>query len=273
MTSTRRGSPATSTLPVASWRSVALPTEHGGWSLAAEPAILGLAVAWSWSGLAIGLATMLAFVTRTAVKVVLVDRHRKRWLPRTSLAARIASVELVTLCGLAVVAWIGAPANFWLPLALAAPLVGLELWYDMRSRSRRLLPELAGAIGIGSVAAAIGLAGGLRTTLAFGLWCVIGARATAAIAYVRVQILRTKANPSPFWISDLAQVAAAVAVLVGWVLDAVPLAGVIVIAILGVLNIVALRRPPQRAVAVGVQQTLVGLVVIGVTAVAVRSLM
>ena len=48
---------------------------------------------------------------------------------------------------------------FWVPLAVAAPFVGVELWFDMRSRGRRLIPELAGTFGIGSVVAAIVLIG------------------------------------------------------------------------------------------------------------------
>ena len=105
------------------WRQVAVPTEHGGWSLTAEPVVLGLIVAWSGSGLALGLAAMLAFVARTPLKIVLVDRWRNRWLDRTRLAAWIAAGELALIATLAVVAATGADNNrFWIPLAVAAPL-------------------------------------------------------------------------------------------------------------------------------------------------------
>ena len=254
-----------------SLKAVALPTEHGGWSLTAEPAILGLIVAWSWSGLALALAAMLAFVTRTPVKVVLVDRHRRRWLPRTRLALVISAVEIMVLVGLAVAAWRSAEQQFWVPLAAAAPLILLELWYDMRSRSRRLLPELAGTVGIGSIAAAIGLAGGVTTSVAVGLWCVIGARSAAAIPYVRCQILRTKSHPAPFWTSDLAQIVSVIVVVVGWLLAAVPLAAVLVVACVGCLNLLALRQPPRRAVVIGIQQMVFGSLVVAVTAIAVRA--
>ena len=52
------------------WRQVAVPSEHGGWSLTADPVVLGLVVAWSWPGLALGMAAMTAFVARAPVKVV-----------------------------------------------------------------------------------------------------------------------------------------------------------------------------------------------------------
>ena len=57
-----------------------MPDEHGGWGLTAEPALLGLLVAPSWAGAALGIAAFLAFLVRTPLKLVLVDRWRGRWL-------------------------------------------------------------------------------------------------------------------------------------------------------------------------------------------------
>ena len=252
------------------WRQVAVPSEHGGWNLTAEPILLGLVVAWSWPGLALGVAAMLAFVARTPVKVVLVDRWRHRWLDRSSLAARVAAVELGIIVVLAALAAAGAIDNrFWVPLALAAPLVAVELWFDMRSRSRQLIPELAGTVGIGSVAAAIALAGGASATLAIGLWVVVSARAGAAIPYVRTQVFRAHRRPVNLWHSDLAQALAVVAIVVAWTWDAVPLAPVVVVAAIAVFNVVAVRGPVKRAVVIGVQQTIFGIAVVAVTAIAV----
>lgn len=252
------------------WRSVALPSEHGGWSLTAEPAVLGLLVAWSWPGLALGLAALMAFVARTPLKVVLVDGRRHRLLDRTRLAARIAAAELAVLVALAAYAASASDGGFWVPLAVAVPLVAAELWYDMRSRSRRLVPELAGAIGIGSVAAAVAIAGGASTRVAWGLWAVIAARSVAAIPYVRSQILRTRSKPSPRWHSDLAQLVAVVAAVAAWFGDLVPLASVVAIGVLGVINAVALRSTPRPAAVIGIQQMVYGVSVIAVTAVAVN---
>lgn len=252
-----------------SWKSVALPTEHGGWSLTAEPAILGLLVAWSAPGLALGLAAMVAFMARTPLKLVLVDRFRHRWLPRTRLAAQIAAAELTLLAALAVYA-VSAADPFWLPLAVAAPLIGIELWFDMRSRSRRLLPELAGSVGIGSVATAIALADGASSSLAWGLWVVIAARSVAAIPYVRTQILRAKSRPGPNWYSDAAQIAAVGAVVLGLAFDLVPAAAVVAITAVAAINVAAVRLTPRPAVVIGIQQTLVGIAVIVATALAIN---
>ena len=120
------GAAATAARPVAPWRQVAIPTEHGGWSLTAEPVVLGLLVAWSWPGAALGVAAMLAFVARTPLKLVLVDRWRHRWLDRSRLALRIAAVEIALIVVLgAVAAATSANGWFWVPLAAAAPLVGI----------------------------------------------------------------------------------------------------------------------------------------------------
>ena len=162
---------------------VAIPSEHGGWSLTIEPVILGLIVAWSPAGLALGFGAVLAFMARTPIKIVLVDLWRRRWLARSSMAAKVAIAELGLIGGLAGWALTQVTGRVWMPLVLAAGLVGVELWFDMRSRSRRLLPELAGAVGIGSVAAAIGLADNATATVAAGLWILVGARSVAAITF------------------------------------------------------------------------------------------
>lgn len=256
--------------PSGLWRQVAMPTEHGGWSLTAEPVVLGLIVAWSWAGLALGVAAMLAFVARTPLKIVLVDRWRGRWMDRSRLAARIATVEVSAIAALGVWAAVAASNGwFWVPLATAAPLVGIELWFDMRSRSRRLVPELAGTIGIGSVVAAIVLATGESTTLAVGLWVVIAARAVAAIPYARTQVFRAHGWPVTRWHSDLAQGAAVAAVAVAWSLDAIPIAPVLAVAVIAAFNIAAIRGPVKRAVVIGLQQMTFGIAVVAITAIAV----
>jgi hypothetical protein len=251
-----------------SWRSVALPSEHGGWSLTAEPVLLGLLVAWSWPGFALGLAAMLAFVARAPLKLVLVDVWRRRWLDRTRLAAKIAAGETVALALLVGWAAVAGDPGFWVPLAFAAPLIALELWYDMRSRGRRLLPELAGSIGIGAVASSIALLGGTSTKLAWGLWMVIAIRSLAAVPYVRAQILRTRTKPSPNWISDLAQLVAATVAIAAWQVDLIPAASAVALVVLGALNFVALRLAPRRPVVIGIQQMILGVAVIATTAIA-----
>jgi hypothetical protein len=178
--------------PRSRWRAVAVPDEHGGWGLTAEPALLGLLVAPSWAGGALAAAALVAFLARTPLKVVLVDRWRRRRLPRTSLAAQVAAAEIAALAGLAAVAGVRAGWAWLVPVAVALPLVAIELWFDMRSRSRRLVPELCGAVGMAGAAAAVAVAGGASATLAAGLWLVLAARSVASLPFARAQDLRLR---------------------------------------------------------------------------------
>lgn len=248
------------------WRPLAVPSEHGGWGLTLEPVVLGLLVAPSAAGVALGLAAFLAFLVRTPVKLVLVDRWRHRWLERTGLAATIAAVELTVLGILALAAGRWSGWGWLVPVAIAVPLVVVELWFDMRSRGRRLLPELCGSIGIGSVVAAIALAGGASGRLAVGLWLVIGARAAASIPFVRVQIDRLRHGSGSTAMSDGAQLAgvsiAATAVLV----DGRVIAGAVGVMALAVVQTAWLRQPSVPAKVLGLRQLVLGLALVAVTA-------
>lgn len=252
------------------WRAVAVPTEHGGWGLTLEPVLLGLVIVPSVPGAVLGLVALLAFLARTPLKLVLVDRWRGRSLDRTRRAAQVASAEVALLAALLVIVAFTAEGRFWIPLVAALPLVGLELWFDMRSRSRRLVPELAGTIGIGSVAAAIVLAGGEAAEVAAGAWWLIGARAIASIPFVRFQILRGKRQPARRWAQDLAQLGGAAVALAGVDLDLLPwIAGVAVVALAAVQFVLARLAPPRPAIA-GAQQLVMGVTVTLVGALALR---
>lgn len=265
-------SPGTAAAPAAreraTWRSVAVPTEHGGWALTLEPALLGLLIAPSGAGVAIGIAALFGFMARTPSKVVLVDRWRRRRLPRTTTAARIAVAEIVAIVVLLAVATASGVRSFWIPLLIAAPLVTVQLWFDMRSRSRRLAPELAGTIGIASVAAAIVLAGGGAVAVAVGAWMLMAARAVASLPFVRYQLSRMSSRPQPRWPAELAELVGILAAVVGAALGWISWPAVAVLVGMVVLQMVLARVPSPRAAVVGVIQLVVGLglvVVAGLT--------
>jgi YwiC-like protein len=251
-------------------RAVAVPSEHGGWGLTAESVILGLLVAPSVAGVALGFAALIAFVARTPIKVVLVDRFRHRRLPRTRLAARVGTTELLVLGALVALVALRSGREWWAPLVAAGPLVAIEVWFDMLSRSRRLVPELCGAVGVSSVAAAIARAGGTGWSVAIGLWVVLAARSIACIPFARAQVQRIKGHAAKRWGSDLAQAAALAVIITGWAVGAVPLAAVAAVAILGALQLCWLRRPPPAVIVLGVTQVLIGVAVVLTAAAAVR---
>lgn len=258
------------------WRAVALPSEHGGWGLTLEPVLLGLAAVWSVAGLAIGVAAFLAFLARTPLKLVLVDRRRDRALPRTRRALLVASVEVVALASLAAFALARSGAVWLIPVAVAAPFVGVQLVFDARSRGRRLVPELCGAAGIAAAAAAIVVAGAGTAAsaadgrLAAALWLVLVARAVAAIPAVRCQILRLRRGEVRPHTSDLAQLAGVALAVIAVVVERRALAGAIAMVVIAVVHAIAVRRPAPAAKVIGLRQMALGLALVAVTALGVR---
>jgi hypothetical protein len=250
-------------------RSIALPAEHGGWGLTLEPAVLGLLLAPSAAGWCIAAGAMVAFLVRTPAKLVAVDRRRGRRLERTRLAERVAAGELVILALLAAGALRLGEPGFWMPGLAALPLVVVEGWFEVRSRGRRLIPELAGAIGVGSVAAMVVLADGQPGRLAAGVWLVLAARVTTSIPHVRAQIARLHQR-RPQAHAALAGDLAAVAFAAGAVaLDRDLAAGGAAILVVIVLQRIASRRTVPRAVVIGAQQTALGIGVVAATAIGV----
>ncbi len=250
----------------AGWRAVAVPSEHGGWGLTLEPVLLGLLVAWSAAGLALGVAAFAVFLLRTPAKLVAIDIRRKRWLDRSRLALRIALGELVVLAGAVAVVVVEAGWPWLIPVAVAAPLVVVELSFEVRSRGRRLVPELCGAMAVAAVAASIVIVAGARAGLAAGVWLVLAARAAGAIPFVRVQITRLRSGTGKVWQSDLAQFVAIGAGVAAVVADRRLAAGAVGIAALAVVQSVWVRRAPIPAKQVGLRQMAIGFVLVAVTA-------
>jgi hypothetical protein len=253
------------------WRAVVVPSEHGGWGLTLEPVLLGLLVAASSAGVALAVAGFVGFLVRTPLKLVLVDVWRHRWLRRTTLAATVAGGELAVLVALAVAAGVWSGWEWLVPVAIAVPLVVVEMWFDMRSRGRRLLPELCGSVGIGSLAAAIALAGGESGRLATALWLVIVARAVASIPFVRVQIERLRHGSGSTVLGDRAQLAGVLVAAAAVLVDHRLAAGAVAVAALAAAQAVWLRRPPVAAKVLGLRQLLLGLVVVAVAAAGVAA--
>jgi hypothetical protein len=261
--------PAARPVARAPWRSVALPAEHGGWGLTLEPGLLGLLVAPSVAGLCIALGAMVAFLARTPLKIAAVDRRRGRVLERTRSAQRVAAGELVVLAGLALAAVrLGAPW-FWVPGVAALPLLAVEASFEVRSRGRRLVPELAGAVAICSVAAMVALADGRSGAVATGLWFLLAARVATSIPHVRAQIARLHGRPSSSTVTlagDLAAMALS-AIAIG--LDRSLVSGAMAIGAVIVVQRRAELRAVPRPVVLGMRQMAMGLAVVGAAAMGV----
>ena len=250
----------------AKWRAVAVPREHGGWGLTLEPVLLGLLVAWSWAGLAVGLAAFGGFLVRTPIKVAAVDARRGQWRGRSRLAMQIAAAELAAIAALVTVATITAGFEWWTPVAIAAPLVAVELWYDVRSRSRRLVPELCGAVGVAAASAAVVLAGGGGHRLAFGVWLVLTARSIASIPFVRAQIMRARRGSTETRSSDLAQLAGVLVAAGAVALEPSTWLGAVLVTAIVFAQVWWSRRDPPAVKVIGFRQMGLGLAVVAATA-------
>jgi len=248
------------------WRTVALPKEHGGWGLTAEPALLGLLVATGTAGVCLAAAAMVAFLARTPLRVVLVDRYRNRWLTRSSMALAILAAEVVVLATLVVGAQALARGDFWAPVIVAGPLVLVQLGFEARSKGRRLLPELAGAVGICSVAAMIVIADGGDVRLAAGIWMVMAARAVTSIPHVRNQIARLHGRPEQATVALIADGASLAAALGAVLLCRSLAAGAVAIVAVVAVQRVATRLAVPRPAVLGVRQMAMGFSVVLVTA-------
>lgn len=252
-----------------SWRMVVIPSEHGGWGLTAEPILLGLLLAFSWAGLAIGAAAFLAFLVRTPLKLAIGDRRRHRSLRRTTLAWRFAALELAGIGAFTAVATTVAGWEWLIPAAVAIPLVVVELWFDIRSRSRRLIPQLFGTIGIASVAAAIVIAGEGEPELAVAAWLVLGGRGLASVPFVRTQIRRLHRGDLALGTTDTFQVVGALIALVAFAIERSVVAGSLSVVVLAAAQMVWLKRPVAPAKVTGLRQMAFGFAVVGATALSV----
>lgn len=254
-------------------KPIALPVEHGGWGFTLEPVLLGLLVAPTWAGGALGGFALSAFLTRHPLKLWLADSLARRQYPRTKYARRFA-----LLYGGAALAALGlamrfAREDFWMPLVLAVPLVLVQLSLELRDQARSLVAEIAGALAMGALAPAIALAAGVDAETAYGLWLVLGGRGIAAIFYARVQVRRARGKGeqvrlAPAWLamtlSTLVLFAAAWSNLIPWL-------GAISTALLLPLAGITFYRPAAPAKVVGWTQIAFGLLVVMATVTGVRA--
>jgi hypothetical protein len=173
---------------------------------------------------------------------------------------------LVLLVSFAAAAVLAAGWAWLIPVAVAAPLVAVELWHDVRSRSRRLLPELCGALGITSVAAAVVLAGNGTIELAIAAWLILAGRGLASVPFVRTQISRLRRGETALGATDTFQVVGALVALGAVVIERSVVAGAIAVVLLALAQMFWLRRPVPPAKVIGIRQMAFGFTVVGITA-------
>ncbi len=181
-------------------KTIALPAEHGGWGIVLEPIALGLMLAPSIAGAYLALSALAFFLARQPLMLVMLSRDRES--PRAFLGRRFSALYVTIGVAAFTAAIIFSEHSFILPLAIAAPLAGVQLFFDWSGRKRVLTAEVAGAVAISSLAAALALAGGWPKAASFALSAIMIARTVPTIFYVReclARLHRRAASPLPIW--------------------------------------------------------------------------
>ena len=164
-----------------------VPKEHGSWSLALEPIVLGLLLAPSLGGAWLALAVLAAFFARRPLRIALHEPERERRddaVTALSMCAMLALVAFALSLLSAGVAWI-----IWLtPVVLAGAVF---VAFDIRNRGRAEAAEFFGATAFG-VLPAVFVAmdhGSVAVSIAAALVMLV--RSVPAVVAVRA-ILRAR---------------------------------------------------------------------------------
>ncbi len=246
-------------------RAVALPTEHGIWGFWLEPSLLGLLLVPSFSGLWLVITVLGALLAQQPFSLVLADRRRGKYYPRTKLASRfLLAYGLLALLSLLVALWLADSAYFLLPLLFALPLALVQVVYDARNQGRKLLPELTGATALGALASSLALAGGWSLLPALSLWLVLAARTIPSILYVRARLRLSRGEQQSRIPSLLASLLAFVLVLILVVTKQLPILVLFAFALLlirAALGLSSFRRPIEAKI-IGFAELAFGLLLV-----------
>lgn len=169
------------------WREgikLALPKEHGSWSLALEPVVLGLLVAPTAAGAALALAAVSGFFLRRPLKMFSCEKNYERWM---TARASVFILSAIAVLGLSLAAKMGGWERLW-PL-LPAVLAGLIfVWCDSRNETRKGAVEAAGAVAFGLLPAAFGTLAGWSGPAALALAAVMLMRSVPTVLTVRTNL-------------------------------------------------------------------------------------
>lgn len=173
-----------------------MPREHGSWSLALEPLVLGLAVAPSPAGGLLAVAVMAGFFSRRPLRLALRDASAVRRAAARGPLAVLVAVALSAFgaaVALAGVAWLG----WLLPVAAAGAVF---LYFDLRAAGREEIAEVAGATAFALVPAALAVLAGWSAPAAVAVALAMLGRAVPAVLTVRACLRSAKTGvrrPAP----------------------------------------------------------------------------
>lgn len=236
--------------------SVFLPKEHGSWSLALEPILLGLLVAPSGSGVALAVAAIAGFFARRPFKATLGRSSPQR---RGALPAAIL-LGFCTCVGLGEAAVLAGAPRLW-PLLLAAPFGGLFVYFDAQGESREAAAELAGSMAFALLPAAFATLAGWSVPAALALASLTLVRCVPTILTVRTYLRRRKGRPASARLPVLTAVAGLALVVMLAALQQVPwlaVAGALIL-LARTVGLLSPGAPQWSAKRIGLTEALMGI--------------
>lgn len=243
-------------LPLRRWPEMVWPREHGSWSLALEPIVLGLLVAPSRGGAWLALAVVAGFFARRPLRTTARDPKPER---RAAAREPLAACAIVALGALVAAIFVGGTGwLIWLaPMAIAGAVF---LFFDIRGEGREEIAEVAGVTAFAGVPAMLAaLAGwGVAPSLAVGV--VMAGRSVPTVLCVRAVLRGQKTGERR---RAPALIAAWLAVGVGVALTIAGLAPGTATVLLGVLAVRATillgwSGSPLRARTIGIIEAVLG---------------
>jgi hypothetical protein len=165
-----------------------LPKEHGSWSLAMEPLVLGMLVAPSAAGGALAIASLAGFFLRRPLKLALSSKADSR---KPLAAGCTMALTALAVAALALTAKTGGMTNLWLLLPAAAAGIAFA-WFDSQNEAREEAAELFGVIAFGILPAAFAKLAGWNLTESLALATVMLSRSVPTVLFVRTYLRRNK---------------------------------------------------------------------------------
>jgi hypothetical protein len=247
--------------------SVFLPKEHGSWSLALEPILLGLLVAPSGGGIALAVAAMAGFFARRTFKATLFRSSQPR--PGTLTAGILLALSVCV--GLGEATAMAGAVCLW-PLLLATPFGSLFVYFDAQGDSRAVAAESAGSMAFALLPAAFATLAGWPILGALGLASISVTRSVPTILTVRTYLRRRKGRPASPFVPVLAAMLGCVVIvtlaairLTSWLV-----AGGTLLLLVRTVWFVSKWSPVWSAKRIGITESVLGLVFVALVAIAYK---
>jgi YwiC-like protein len=241
-------------------RGIALPNEHGSWGILFEPLVAAVAIAFSVVAPFVALLFIGAFLMRQPLRIYLADLKAGRNLPQTAAARKYVLFYTVIFAAGLAGTLVTASLTSLIPLAIVAPLAGVQIYYDVARRSRQLVPELTGAIALSSSAAVIALAAGWTPAAAAALSVIFVFRLIPSILYVRNRLFLEKGKKYSAAIPVLAHAVALLGTITLVSYELCSILTVTMIAVLFVRSLIGLSsfHRKRKAMQIGVHEVIYG---------------